>query len=110
MLQTHDIPSRYLGVTRRITVWTEPRARERAADPYPVLYLNDGWQPSDGGALRLHLDDGGTLDVAPAGGTLVAFLSEAFEHALRPATRTRRALTGWFRRRAAERRRGGTAC
>jgi SM-20-related protein len=65
-----------------------------------VLYLNDGWQPGDGGALRLHFDDGGTLDVAPVGGTLVAFLSEAFDHEVLPARRTRIALTGWFRRRA----------
>lgn len=66
-----------------------------------VLYLNDGWQPGDGGALRVHLPDGDTLDVAPIGGTLVAFLSEAFEHEVLPAVRTRMALTGWFRTRRA---------
>ena len=65
-----------------------------------VLYLNDDWRPRDGGALRLHLDDRDALDVAPAGGTLVAFLSEALDHEVLPARRTRIALTGWFRRRA----------
>jgi SM-20-related protein len=64
-----------------------------------VLYLNDGWRPGDGGALRLHLDNGDTLDVAPVGGTLVAFLSEAFDHEVLPAKRPRIALTGWLRRR-----------
>ena len=66
-----------------------------------VLYLNDGWRPGDEGALRLHLDNGDTLDVAPVGGTLVAFLSEAFDHEVLPAKRPRIALTGWFRRRGA---------
>jgi SM-20-related protein len=65
-----------------------------------VLYLNAGWRPDDGGALRLHFDDGGALDVAPEGGTLVAFLAEAFEHEVLPGTRPRVALAGWFRRRA----------
>lgn len=38
---THHVPSRYLGVTRRITVWLPPgwRAERRR---YPVLFLNDG--------------------------------------------------------------------
>lgn len=66
-----------------------------------VLYLNEGWRPGDEGALRLYLDHGATFDVAPIGGTLVAFLSEAFDHEVLPATRPRIALTGWFRRRGA---------
>ena len=65
-----------------------------------VLYLNDDWQSGDGGALRLHLHDGDALEIPPTGGTLVAFLSEAFDHEVLPSRRTRIALTGWFRRRA----------
>ena len=42
MLETHEIPSVYLGLTRRITVWTSPRVRAGRAARYPVLYLNDG--------------------------------------------------------------------
>lgn len=64
-----------------------------------VLYLNDAWMPTDGGALRIHIDDRERLDVLPAGGTLVCFLSERFVHEVLPATRERLALTGWFRRR-----------
>ena len=41
MLETHEIQSLYLGVTRQLTVWTPPRSRTRV-DRYPVLYLNDG--------------------------------------------------------------------
>ena len=63
-----------------------------------ILYLNDGWLASDGGALRLHLADGATHDVLPIGGTVVAFLSDGFPHAVLAATRPRLALTGWFSR------------
>lgn len=65
-----------------------------------VLYLNDGWKHDDGGALRLYLGDGENaehVDVQPAGGTLVAFLSECFPHEVLPARRERLSLTGWFR-------------
>ncbi|WP_283150951.1 2OG-Fe(II) oxygenase [Silvimonas soli] len=67
-----------------------------------VLYLNEDWQDSDGGQLRIYLDSqdhGCTQDVTPHGGTLVLFLSDRFEHEVLPATRERRSLTGWFRRR-----------
>jgi len=42
MLDTHDIPSVYLGLTRRVTVWLPPLVRGRRAGRYPILYLNDG--------------------------------------------------------------------
>ena len=64
-----------------------------------VLYLNEAWRAEDGGALRLHLPDR-HRDVLPRAGTLVAFLSERFEHEVLPAQRERLSLTGWFRRRA----------
>lgn len=68
-----------------------------------ILYLNQDWTEGDGGELRLYLPDGtgGEIahDVAPAGGTLVAFLSDTFEHEVLPARRERMSLTGWFHRR-----------
>lgn len=64
-----------------------------------ILYLNPGWAPADGGALRLYAGEE-TVDVLPQGGTLVVFLSERFWHEVLPATRPRLSLTGWFRRRA----------
>ena len=42
MFHTHDIPSRYLGDTRRLTVWLPPESRVQRVSRYPVLYLNDG--------------------------------------------------------------------
>ena len=63
-----------------------------------VLYLNEAWRDDDGGALRLYTPQG-ALDVAPVGGTFVAFLSADFDHEVLPARRERVALTGWFRRR-----------
>ncbi len=63
-----------------------------------ALYLNESWRPEDGGALRLHLPDG-HRDVLPRAGTLVAFLSERFEHEVLPAQRERLSLTGWLTRR-----------
>lgn len=65
-----------------------------------IVYLNDGWTDAHGGALRVECGDGVTHDVAPDGGTLVAFLSDRFPHAVLPASRERLAFTGWFRRRA----------
>ena len=61
-----------------------------------VLYLNDEWPGDAGGALRLHLPEG-AVDVAPLGGTAVAFLSDAVEHEVLPATRDRYSVAAWFR-------------
>lgn len=62
-----------------------------------VQYLNPAWSPGDGGELVIHAD-GREIVVEPRGGTLVAFLSERFEHEVRIANAVRRSLTGWFRR------------
>ncbi len=68
-----------------------------------VIYLNAHWQPSDGGALRVHPSAENGLnspkDIAPQGGRLVLFLSDSIAHEVMPAHRERRSLTGWFRRR-----------
>lgn len=65
-----------------------------------IQYLNDGWQPEDGGALRIYLPDqaGGEshVDVMPEGGSAVIFLSGEFEHEVLPAKRERLSLTGWY--------------
>jgi SM-20-related protein len=65
-----------------------------------VLYVNDAWQPGDGGALRLYLPGDATLEILPEAGTFVVFLSARFDHEVLPATRERVAVSGWFRRRA----------
>lgn len=67
-----------------------------------VLYLNDDWQASDGGALRLYLDAAGAgpwIDVLPCAGTLAVFITEGRWHEVLPANRERMSLTGFFRTR-----------
>jgi SM-20-related protein len=65
-----------------------------------ILYLNEDWQEADGGLLRFWPQpEAAPLDILPAGGTLVTFLSDRFWHEVLPAGRQRLSLTGWFRRR-----------
>lgn len=62
-----------------------------------VFYLNDAWQESDGGALRLHLANGSYRDIYPHAGTLLLFLSAQFEHEVLPASRPRMSIACWMR-------------
>lgn len=64
-----------------------------------VFYLNEAWQPEQGGALRIELDDAQPLDVLPEAGTLVVFMSDAFPHEVLETHRERLSIAGWFRRR-----------
>lgn len=70
-----------------------------------LLYLNEDWQPADGGQLRLYTTPGADgpegpfVDMVPHGNTLVAFLSADFWHEVLPAGRERMSLTGWLRQR-----------
>lgn len=64
-----------------------------------ILYLNQKWQDSDGGELRIYVSDDEWLDISPVGGRLVLFLSDQFWHEVLPAKRERLSLTGWFRTR-----------
>lgn len=64
-----------------------------------ILYLQDGWEDSWGGALRAHCDSlGGQLstDIQPEGGTLVLFRSRDLWHEVLPTFSPRFALTMWF--------------
>lgn len=84
------------------TFYAKHRDRFRGDDARvlsSVLYLNDGWQESDGGALRLYLPHR-HLDIYPSADKLVVFLSADFEHEVLAATRDRLSIAGWFRRRA----------
>ena len=63
-----------------------------------VLYLNDAWQPGDGGELRIFCLEG-VRDFEPIAGRLVCFLTAGREHAVLPTRQARLSITGWFRRR-----------
>jgi len=64
-----------------------------------VLYLNQNWQPENGGELLIYAEDGETVieTVLPVAGRLVIFLSEKFPHEVLPANRERKSIAGWFR-------------
>jgi SM-20-related protein len=67
-----------------------------------ALYLNEQWTEEDGAYLRIYTGSGAYEDVMPAGGRLVAFVSDRFEHEVLPGRRERMSFTGWFRRRPLE--------
>ena len=62
-----------------------------------VLYLNSNWSPEDGGQLSIRSQTP-FVEIDPVEGRLVLFRSDTVPHAVRPATRERWSLTGWFRR------------
>jgi SM-20-related protein len=64
-----------------------------------VVYLDADWPDDAGGELRLHLPDG-TVDIAPRGGDVAFFLSDAVEHEVLPSGRDRFSVACWFRKRA----------
>lgn len=68
-----------------------------------ILYLNQDWQPGDGGELKLWTTPGekaGAFElIEPRMGTLVCFLAGDFWHEVLPARKTRMSITGWFRQR-----------
>lgn len=69
-----------------------------------ILYLNENWQPGDGGELKIWTTpegrDGSFEIIEPRMGTMVCFMAEDFWHEVMPATRQRMSITGWFRQRA----------
>ncbi|MDZ4084202.1 MAG: 2OG-Fe(II) oxygenase, partial [Bdellovibrionales bacterium] len=62
-----------------------------------VLYLNESWQPTDGGQLRLYSEDSFT-DVQPTSGTLVCFMSRESEHEVLTSAAQRLSFAGWYGR------------
>lgn len=63
-----------------------------------VLYLNSRWRPEDGGQLRLYPDGVPPVDIHPAPGRLVCFLSDDLPHEVIRTERERLSVVGWFRR------------
>lgn len=67
-----------------------------------ILYLNEHWQPGDGGELKMWTDrgekDGPFEIVEPLMGTVVIFLAGDFWHEVLPSNKPRMSVTGWLRR------------
>lgn len=64
-----------------------------------IVYLNETWDETDGGALRLYLEraeEPPYVDVLPVGGRLVCFSSGRFHHEVLPASKDRLSITGWM--------------
>lgn len=68
-----------------------------------ILYLNEDWQPGDGGELKIWTTagekEGPFVLIEPRMGTMVSFLAGDFWHEVLPARKTRMSITGWFRQR-----------
>lgn len=63
-----------------------------------VIYLNDGWDESEGGKLSLYLDEERIDSVYPVGGRIVFFKSDEMEHEVHPApNRSRISIAGWLK-------------
>lgn len=60
-----------------------------------VIYLNEGWAPSDGGELIIVDEAGAEHTVAPLAGRLVLFKSE-LEHEVCTTKVDRYSVTGWL--------------
>jgi SM-20-related protein len=82
------------GYARHLDRFRDDDARVISA----VLYLNEGWDPTEGGQLRLYPDASDAIDVQPEAGTLVLFRSADLPHEVLPARRERWSVAGWFRR------------
>ncbi|MBI0400365.1 2OG-Fe(II) oxygenase [Cyclobacterium marinum] len=66
-----------------------------------ILYLNDTWEESDGGELRMFYTrpDGieDYKDFLPLGGRIVVFLSGEVPHEVLPTNKERISITGWMK-------------
>lgn len=60
-----------------------------------VFYLNENWEPSDGGELRIFNEDKSYFDVEPRFGRLAFFMSDKI-HEVLITNRVRRSITGWL--------------
>lgn len=67
-----------------------------------VIYLNENWQPGDGGELELDDAQGNRHLVAPIKNRCALFKSADVPHAVLQAHKDRYSLTGWLLYRPAE--------
>ncbi len=63
-----------------------------------ILYLNENWEPGDGGELRIHKDND-FFDIQPLMNRAVIFRSDCVLHEVLPALKMRKSITGWLLKR-----------
>lgn len=62
-----------------------------------ILYLNEDWQPRDGGELTIYTEQGAKT-IAPLGKRMVIFKSDVLEHEVLVTNAGRNSITGWYLR------------
>lgn len=64
-----------------------------------ILYLNEKWEESNGGQLRIYADKNSAsyIEVIPRLNTFVCFRSDTTYHEVLPTNKQRYSLTGWLR-------------
>lgn len=98
----------YLGLRRyevQVARYEHGAGYTRHLDAFPggpnrtltaVYYLNEGWLPEHGGALRAYPEGAEPVEVAPLLDRLLVFLSARLEHEVLPSWADRLAVTAWF--------------
>ncbi|MCW3119207.1 MAG: Prolyl 4-hydroxylase alpha subunit [Chitinophagaceae bacterium] len=61
-----------------------------------VMYLNTGWQSTDGGELCIHHGDN-LQNISPVNGKMVFFKSSELEHEVLLTQKPRMSITGWLK-------------
>ena len=62
-----------------------------------ILYLNEDWQPEDGGELSIHFNDK-VQNISPLNGKSVFFKSSELAHEVLVAYKPRMSITGWLKK------------
>jgi SM-20-related protein len=63
-----------------------------------VFYLNQNWQPTDGGQLKIYLTQN-EMVIEPLAGRLVLFKSDLLPHEVLTSLSDRKSITGWLLKR-----------
>ncbi|MCW9705920.1 2OG-Fe(II) oxygenase [Fodinibius salsisoli] len=61
-----------------------------------LIYLNDHWQPGDGGELKIYEPNGKEVLIEPLGNRLLMFKSDSVAHEVLLTHKSRKSLTGWL--------------
>lgn len=61
-----------------------------------LLYLNENWEPGDGGELKIHQPGGEEIRIEPLAKRLLLFKSDTVEHEVLLTNTHRKSLTGWL--------------